>query len=220
MGMFDSFVITEEVSMKFGVPEGEYQTKDLNCNLDVYTITNDNLVMISTLNPPQYGWSYNYPEFKNPCIMGNGKINIYTNRGNSWIDYDIIIEEGIVINIQKYFRTKPNLNSKVKDLDIDAVDWVPTCYLEFKEGIEEILKKYPLETTTISEYRMIIRGVMFMSLVKNNISDVDVDVEIRVFTSDKKPNTHTMVYKFVKYIKESPRGIKYTQPLVLGALNK
>ena len=38
MGMFDSFVITEEVSMKFGVPEGEYQTKDLNCNLDVYTI--------------------------------------------------------------------------------------------------------------------------------------------------------------------------------------
>ena len=218
MGMFDSFEITNDVSEKFGLPKGVYQTKDLNSNLDAYTITNDNLVMISTLNPPKYGWSDNYPEFKNPCIMGNGKINIYTNRGNEWLDYDIIIEEGIVIAIQKYFRTKPKLNSKVEDLDIDVVGWVPTCYLEFKEGIEEILKKYPLETTTISEYRMMVRGVMFMSLMKNNITDVDI--EVKVFTSDKKPLVHTLVYKFVKYIKESPRGIKYKQPIIPSALYK
>lgn len=82
MGMFDTIIVEDNV---LNIPNGHYQTKDLDCVLDVYKISGDSFVLEGTEGL--------YKEVSTPCIA-------------DWIDEAISMikidgNKSIEINIKK-----------------------------------------------------------------------------------------------------------------------
>ena len=97
MGMFDSFDVRNN---KFGIPYSDkpydYQTKDLECNLDDFVFKDDNIYFVSSngRDDPLEPELLNY----------SGEIGIYTllrtnDLNIEWAEFTLVVERGKVIKI-------------------------------------------------------------------------------------------------------------------------
>jgi len=112
MGMFDTVVIEKN---DFGLPCGDYQTKDLMCDLDHYTIKNNKFVLTDLLGNEGPYWTEKYLPDKLPAILvGNYTVEIYDLNAQ----YLLYIENGVVVNIEDDFDI-----TYEKEIDWDKTSW-------------------------------------------------------------------------------------------------
>lgn len=92
MGMFDNVVVKYKINGNYQNTVKEWQTKDLDCGLDRYTITEDGKLWKETnpLGDPKVI----IPE----RFCYNGTINFYgSDKNKVWIDCKITFEDGVVV---------------------------------------------------------------------------------------------------------------------------
>ena len=107
MGMFDY------ISVPRVLPDGldgtglEFQTKDLECLLDLYEIQdNDYLVFVDTKNNPEG----NYSEWSRTLIDYTGMIDFYSRVNETWHEYRAKFFDGKLVKIKEYNRYNTKLS--------------------------------------------------------------------------------------------------------------
>lgn len=121
MGMFDTFNV--EQGNPLGLPAGSYQSKDLNCGLDIYKITNKNEIVIEYFSPDFRNWQQQVtrPKYKNAVMKGlNGVINIYgdvvLDSKEQWVEYDLHVTDGLITHTNYYGYAECDLN-------LETISW-------------------------------------------------------------------------------------------------
>lgn len=103
MGMFDTIYVKDQE----GIRDGDYQSKDLDCLLDEYTITNNRLIQ----HYKEYEWVEDdsrlfggrlTPVFEEDRDTNfHGWLNFYSPTNDGWVDYHVKFTDGELVEIKE-----------------------------------------------------------------------------------------------------------------------
>lgn len=107
MGMFDSFFVPKKNKVGIPVAKDEYQTKDFDCALSQFTITEDGMIIYTPPTNPEWtggddGLSkfvqqVKNGEFNNPCF------NLYgDDESGKWHKFEIVVLRNKIMRVKDY----------------------------------------------------------------------------------------------------------------------
>jgi len=130
MGMFDDIIIEEDL-VELGIPKGNYQTKDLNCGLDTYTIDKDGNIILKNMLDVDIGryWEEGEQPLKLPSKMINVEFHLnmygdkiyYKGELRNWLGFILTIKDGKVVKVEE----TSCYPADYIEVDMSKITWVP-----------------------------------------------------------------------------------------------
>jgi len=146
MGMFDDIIIEEDL-VELGIPKGNYQTKDLNCGLDRYTIDKGgNIILTGLLDEDSFRyWDECIPPPFLPAKLSNVNfhLNIYgskiqhENEIRDWLEFVLTIKDGEVVDVKETMQYPVNY----VEANLTEAKWTPVDKVEDSYTISNVTKK-------------------------------------------------------------------------------
>lgn len=149
MGMFDSFFVPKKNNVGIPVAKDEYQTKDFDCALSQFTITEDGMIIYTPPTDPEWtggddGLSKFVQKVKNG-EFNNSCFNLYgDDEDGKWHEFEIVVLNNRILQVKDYGElVYPNPD--YPNRAFDELSWgasTPDCQL-FPRSLEHPHKLDP-----------------------------------------------------------------------------
>lgn len=149
MDMFDSFFVPKKNNVGIPVAKDEYQTKDFDCALSQFTITEDGMIIYTPpTNPEWTGGDDGLSKFVQKVKNGefnNSCFNLYgDDEAGKWHEFEIVVLNNRILRVKDYGELV-YLNPDYPNRAFDELGWgssTPDCQL-FPRSLEHPHKLDP-----------------------------------------------------------------------------